>query len=1140
MSALLVVLPLYEASIQAVDLRFTLGAAPASDVDLTAFVRTNSYQAESASRNRKLVTDAWQQDVLSWFPTMIERSQTRELLVIPVEGQGNWLDQAAAWRELIAVRRANGDDPAEDPPAPYPRPPPEATQLRVMTGPGLASRVTVVDGQWPEQLESLPPGGPGAPLPVVLGSDLARTIRRGPGDVFVLRPFVGQADVFEVVVVAAIVDPVDASDKLWGIDDPLSMAYLPQATFDAWLGPLVVDPAEEPWGRSSRGFVDTSVTQRWFVEFEPDSLQLGELAAVRSGVSRFRATLSQESGGEVAAISFLPQLLDRFTTRSVVVGAPILAILALVVGGALYFLVYTAALTLEREGPEIALLRTRGASAWQTVGIHLAQSLIVAISAAMVAPYVARILVGITGRVPPLSDLTGGTPLDVAQLRAIEPFLFAGAAVTFVSMGLAILPIARRGVLELRSLAARPTRSSVWQRYNLDLFAIALSLVILFQLEQRGFINLSGDEATLDPLAIVFPVLLLFTGALTLLRILPWVLRAIGWVMTRSRAMAFALPGWHLERNPVPYGRLALLVWLTTGLGAFALTYANTLDQSFEDRASFEAGADLRLVAEEAGFLTVPDGANGTAVLRTSGAPRQTSRRAEVLAVRPDEFASIVAWRSDFGAQSAADVFLLLRPDGDAPDLGLEMPAGATALRLDGVVVPPTLQEEAESPDEPGRALRLMMKVFDARGRIWTFQADRDLIDTTWATVEVDLGEGLNRGYVSPPEPPLVLHGLWFESTVPGPNAVTGETVLYTGFRAVTPTGEVGLDTALDELRPVNGLMMHRDVSGDAATQARFSSLPAGADPPTAAEIASSALTREGTVTRLEHPTRIRLNPAVPQLRKIPDDLNVLLNRVAASIAGLSPGDSASFSVGNQIFNGTMVGFVGLVPTMTDRRFEGNMIVDIDALSAWLNGPASWSYRTNLSRVDAPDELWLATDSLDSTLRRLTAQLPDEPDFVFSIEGSESGFSSRPVQVGLVAILFVGAATSVVLALAGVTGYVLLAVSRRAREMGILRALGLQRRGVAATFATEQFAVIGLGALIGVLGGTLLMRAMIPFLQLGETARDIEPPVLLSVDWGTLGLYVALVGLMLIFSVVWATRRVSARRMSEVLREVER
>ena len=71
----------------------------------------------------------------------------------------------------------------------------------------------------------------------------------------------------------------------------------------------------------------------------------------------------------------------------------------------------------------------------------------------------------------------------------------------------------------------------------------------------------------------------------------------------------------------------------------------------------------------------------------------------------------------------------------------------------------------------------------------------------------------------------------------------------------------------------------------------------------------------------------------------------------------------------------------------------------------------------------------MKTDNVDVTVRRITAQIGEEPDALFTIPRVAASFTSRPVQVGLVAILFVGAAVAVVLALAGVTGYVLLADS---------------------------------------------------------------------------------------------------------------
>jgi len=1145
--ALLVVVPLYQDSVKAVDLRFSLQSALAEEVDATAFVQTTSYNSETAAENRALIEGLYSSIIAEWYPTYVERTQTRELVVIPTGGAVDWIARGEAWKEeKAAIELANSqlgptDEPQEVPGPPYPTPPREPLQVRLFTSPSLQEHLEVLDGFWPEPYPEPPPGDTAAPLPLVVGGGVADLAQLGVGDVFVLKPFSGLPEVFEIVEIVAVVAPVDAGEKIWGVDDPMRMVYLPQETFDSWTSPVFISAVEDPWLRQSRGLTDLTTSQRWTMDFDPDTLQFEEVEAVRGAIAAFRAKVSQDSGGAIAASSQLPLLLDEFDVRSVTVGGPILAILALVVGGALYFLIYTAAMTLEREGPEIALLKTRGASTWQTTGIHLAQSAVVAAIAAVAAPYVARLLVGVTGRIPPLSDLTGGEPLQVSEVASITPYVFGGAVATFLSMGLAILPVARRPVLELRSLAARPSGSSVWQRYNLDLFAIALSIVILLQLVQRGFINTTGGEVRLDALAVVFPVLLLFTGALLLLRLLPWLLRIVGWLMTKARGLSLALPGWHLGRNPVPYGRLALLVWLTTGLGAFALTYAGTLEQSFQDRAAFVAGTDVRVVADEAGYLTVPEGDLGAAVMRTDGAPRQSSRRAEVLAVRPDDFASVITWRSDFGAGTPREIFTQLRPGGEAPYLGVELPADATKLLIEGVVIPRSWAEQDElDTSKPDASLRAMMKVFDADGRAWTIQAENDFVDSTWDVVEFDLTEGRN-AYLSDPAPPLALHALWVERSNPGGNSVlNGESMLIRDVRTVGAT-EQPLD--LTELETTNGLTLRPGVPASGAADAYYSDLPDGVEAPSEAAIRRSPLYADGTATMWVGPgVRTNLNPAVPALRAPADDLNVLIDEELAAIAGLEVGDRSAFSIGSEIYDGEVAGFIGRVPAMNDRRREGRMIIDLDGLNPLLNGIPSWSFQTALSRVEAPQELWIKTDNPDATVRLINAQfLPgDEADEIVTLKEAAGEFSSRPVQVGLVAVLFVGAAVSVALALAGVTGYVLLAVARRAREMGVLRALGFPRRGVAATFTVEQIAVLGLGAVIGTYGGIALMWAMLPFLQLGETATDIEPPILISVNWVVLLAYIGVVSMLLVLSVIWATRKVSARRMSEVLREVER
>jgi len=170
----------------------------------------------------------------------------------------------------------------------------------------------------------------------------------------------------------------------------------------------------------------------------------------------------------------------------------------------------------------------------------------------------------------------------------------------------------------------------------------------------------------------------------------------------------------------------------------------------------------------------------------------------------------------------------------------------------------------------------------------------------------------------------------------------------------------------------------------------------------------------------------------------------------------------------------------------------------------------------------------------------VAGELGTEPDALVTIAGVSAEFSSRPIQVGLVSVLLIGTGAGVVLTLAGVTAYVLMAVRRRFREMGVLRALGLRRRSVAATFAVEQMVVLGVGAVIGVGAGLGLMRLMLPFLQLGEGGAELLPPALMQMDWVRLAVYLGVVAAVLVAAVLWSTRNVSARQLSEVLREVER
>ena len=108
-TALLTIVPLYEASVQAVDLLFTVRGATSDTVDVTAFVNYNDYLVGVAEGNREVVNERADALLAKWYPDRLERTQSREFIVIPLNV--DWYGQAEAWREALQIAMDEGEDP---------------------------------------------------------------------------------------------------------------------------------------------------------------------------------------------------------------------------------------------------------------------------------------------------------------------------------------------------------------------------------------------------------------------------------------------------------------------------------------------------------------------------------------------------------------------------------------------------------------------------------------------------------------------------------------------------------------------------------------------------------------------------------------------------------------------------------------------------------------------------------------------------------------------------------------------------------------------------------------------------------------------------------------------------------------------
>lgn len=110
-------------------------------------------------------------------------------------------------------------------------------------------------------------------------------------------------------------------------------------------------------------------------------------------------------------------------------------------------------------------------------------------------------------------------------------------------------------------------------------------------------------------------------------------------------------------------------------------------------------------------------------------------------------------------------------------------------------------------------------------------------------------------------------------------------------------------------------------------------------------------------------------------------------------------------------------------------------------------------------------------------------------------------------------------AMAVVVAVLGVINTLAMSVFERAQEIGMLRAIGLDRLGIKRMVRLESLVIslfggvlgVGLGVFFGWAGGQLISKTM----------REYE----MALPWGRLGLFLAVAALIGVLAALWPARR---------------
>ena len=979
--------------------------------------------------------------------------------------------------------------------------------------PDLSDYVTLrPDGRMPDERPEIPP--PGTPLRIeaVIPIEAADLFNLSEGDHLSAVPYWDEHVPYADVTVTGIFERNNPDDAIWHMHDTAFAAstatnfravpfYLSEQTYMERLGAT---------------FTRMDSTYVWLLDVDP-----GRLNASNADLAFFSLVLIDRRLSPVL-FSFrqtteLDDAINEYDRRLFFSKVPMLIVLLLIAAVILYYVVTLSSLLVEQQRSEVALLRSRGATSAQILGVFVLEAVTIALIATAAGPILAAFVIGLLGFTPAFSDLSGGQWMSVAISPSAYGMSALGGLLSFAALMVPAVQASRIGVVGHRHAVTRPSDAPFYQRYYLDVLLLVIGILLFREMREQGSAitrDVFGAVAV-DRLLLAVPALILVASGMVLLRLFPLVMNIGSRLLSPILPAGVVLGMWQMARNPTHYARLSLLLILMAGLGIFAASFGGTLDRSFVDRAYYSSGADIRLeglllnrrgasrpVVD--GYMRLPGVESASPVYRGTGSDlsRLLGDFYTMLAVDADVFAEIGYFRDDFAGESADDMLEIItrfdRPQG--------LPLHDDARQL-------MVKVRAQRPYD---SIVMTARISDANGRYFSHCLGR-LDATGWIDVTADLARarscsgGISR---TSPVPPLKLASVTVHEQDGQKQLVPGS-VSISDIRVRLASGDIV------SLEPFDGVTDWSVLR--VAPESKTDSLQSTASGPSGDRGVAVFVWTDGSalVSRGIH-------PGTP-IESVP----VLASESFLDITEHRVGEVFEVSVAGHRIKVRIVDTFDYFPTLDTLSLrQGYLVADIASLASVANLESTTSDLR-------PNEMWLSFSGGDGQKAQLLQQVEQDLPFSTAVVHDRQDALAQSqvdplVRAGWRALLFVAFAAVLVLSIVGFLLHTYVSFRSRAVQFALLRTIGFSMRQLVLLVWLEQAMVIILGLALGTWMGGRLGAIIMPFLGNDDGGGQVLPPFVLEVSWPTLLLTYAAMGSVfaaIIVGVIWFIRRISLQRV---------
>jgi putative ABC transport system permease protein len=449
----------------------------------------------------------------------------------------------------------------------------------------VEKHITLVEGRLPVT----PTGSADAPIETLMSEQRAAELGLHAGEQYVLygdKSGLNNKSVQIPITVVGVYKATDPNEDFW--------FYAPNALADVLLVP---EEALKSWiAPRLKGEVYVAL---WYLIMDGDRVRSADSLSLLQRISSVRSQAAGYLPNTSLDVSPVDSLV-KYEQSARLLTVLLYAFSVPIIGLILAFIGLVVNLTVSQQRNEIAVLRSRGGTAVQVLGIAALEALVLGGLAVLFGWPVSEWIASAIGQTQSFLNFSAKGNLPVLMTPNILRFGVAVALIALVAQLVPTLGASRHTIITYKQERARTMRRPWWQRAYLDIMLLIPAMYGLYTLRKQGSLILPvagqlPNDPFQNPLLFLVPGLAVFALTLLVLRFLPFAMRAVAWVASHTHSVGLLMAARHLARTPGSYTAPLVLLVLTLSLSAYTASLAQTLDNHLYDQKYYQIGADMRV-----------------------------------------------------------------------------------------------------------------------------------------------------------------------------------------------------------------------------------------------------------------------------------------------------------------------------------------------------------------------------------------------------------------------------------------------------------------------------------------------------------------------------------------------------------------